>query len=450
MRSVLISLLALVLAGPAAAQPATRSEPIVLEWADSLVGSGPTASGLREFIGNVRFRQGNVTVLCDRAIQNQSANYVDLQGHVVVTQDSLRLLAPRASYNGNSKVARGVGGVTVIDRHRTLTARQGTYNTTTKVARFKDSVKAVTDTLTLWSDAAVYFEETGVSEASGRVVAYDTVRRAVLRGDSLFHDPRVDYVKVMGDAAVWQWDSVAAGDTTPAEIDTLYLIADTIEVLHEPEERYIAVGAVELTRGSVAARADSVDHRSANGTFTFFRDPVVWADSVQLTGDTIIIRAPNRDLESIRGLGTAMMVSRSDTLRPDRFDQVAGRVVTMYVQQDTVRSLTSVDDAQSITWRVEDGSPEGLAQFASDTIKVFFEDGTVVDVFWLSDVVGEYPPEKVVAGRETTYRLRGFSWREDRPLQPPTPSPFEPAPSRTPLPASKGEQVPPKTSKKAE
>ena len=304
--------------------------------------------------------------------------------------------------------------------------------------------------MTLWSDAAVYFEETGISEASGRVVAYDTIRRAVLRGDSLFHDPRVDYVKVMGDAAIWQWDSTAASDTVRSAVDTLYLIADTIEVLHEPEERYVAVGAVELTRGSVAARTDSVDHRPADGTFAFFRTPVVWADSVQLTGDTIIIQAPDRELESIRGLGTAMMVSRSDTLRPDRYDQVAGRIVTMYVHDDTVRRLVSIDDAQSITWRVEEGAPEGLAKFASDTIKAVFEEGTIVDVYWLTDVVVEYPPERIVAGREKTYRLRGFDWREDRPVQPPSPAPFDPPPARTPLPVSEGEPALPRTSKKAE
>jgi len=255
----------------------------------------------------------------------------------------------------------------------------------------------------------------------------------------------------MGDAAVWQWDSTATSDTAEGPpVDTLFLIADTIEVLHEPVERYLAVGAVELVRGTVAARADSVDHHSADGTIEFFRSPILWADSSQLTGDTIIVRAPNRLLEWIQGRGTAMMVGRSDTLRPERFDQVSGRVVTLFIERDTVRQLVSVENAASITWLVEDDAPEGLAQFASDTIKVLFEDGNIADVYWLKDVVGDYPPEPVVAGREASYRLKGFDWRSDRPRQPSTPAPFDPAPARTPLPVREGSEAPQRIDKKTE
>ena len=97
-----------------------------------------------------------------------------------------------------------------------------------------------------------------VSTAAGRVVALDSVRNATLRGDSLYHDPNVDYVKVMGDAAVWQFDSTGVDSAGTPITDTTYLVADTIEVIHEPDERMIAVGAVELVRAGVAARADSM------------------------------------------------------------------------------------------------------------------------------------------------------------------------------------------------
>jgi lipopolysaccharide export system protein LptA len=51
--------------------------PIVLEFADSLVGRGTTETEERAFLGNVRFRQGNVTVRADRAVQHVGANRVD-------------------------------------------------------------------------------------------------------------------------------------------------------------------------------------------------------------------------------------------------------------------------------------------------------------------------------------------------------------------------------------
>ncbi len=413
------------------AQPARSQDPIVLEWADSLVGTGATDVGIKEFAGHVRFRQGDVTVTCDRALHDAARNHADLFGNVVVTQGGLRMTAPRASFDGERHLASGSGGVRLVDGHRRLTARSGTYETTERVARFRDSVRMQNDTLTVWSDRAIYWKSTGESMASGRVVARDSVRNAVVRGDSMYHDPRSDAVRIAGSAGVWTWDAaVAEGDTAAEPPDTLYLAADTIDVLHQPEERYIAVGDVTVVRGLVAAQADSMDHVLSEGTFELFGSPIVWADGSQLRADTILVDAPERVLRSITGVARAILVSRSDSLRPDRYDQISGSVLVLRIEADTLRSLLAYDQAQSITWRVEDDRPEGLAKFASDSIKAEFAEGTVQDVYWLRGVAGEHHPENVVSGREAQYLLRGFSWEVIQPKRPEMPVPFGTSPTR--------------------
>lgn len=394
--------------------------PIVLEWADSLKGAGQTEVGIREFIGNVKFRQGNVTVMCDRAVHDVASNRARLYGHVVVKQGTMTMQAPYASYDGNSYLAKADSGVKVFDEGKKVTAKRGTYSTRLHVAHFADSVIAVDDTLTVWSDRSTYNKDTRVSSASGRVVVRDTVENAWMRSDSLLNDPGSNIIKILGDAAVWRYRE-----------DTLFIIADSIIVYKAPSEAYVAKGNVELVNGSIAARADSIDFSDTSGRIHLVDNPAVWSDSMLLVADTITVMAPNRKLKSITGSHRGLMVSRSDTARPDRYDQISGDTVILNVSEDTVRTLIAFGDAKSIIWRIENNEPQGMAQFASDSIKAYFLEGKPEDVYWLGGIQGQHHPEKIAAARVTEYLLPGFMWRTDRPIQRLTPQPFSQAPKRT-------------------
>lgn len=89
--------------------------PIILEHADSMVGIGPTETGIREFLGNVRFVQGNVTVTCDRAVHSVSTNQADFYGRVAVRQGNVIINAPYLSYNGATHLGIAPRGIKVLE-----------------------------------------------------------------------------------------------------------------------------------------------------------------------------------------------------------------------------------------------------------------------------------------------------------------------------------------------
>lgn len=399
--------------------------PIVLEWADSLVGTGGTAVGIREFIGNVRLRQGNVTVTCNRAVHNPSRNMADLFGDVIVRQDSMVLTAPYVHYEGNTHLATANGGITVTDTSRRVTADQVTYEMETRTARFTGKVHAVDDTSQLWSQHAVYYRTSGITTAWGTVVVWDSIGTSKARADSVWHDPVHGFLRLMGTAAVWDWDS--------AHADTMYILADTMEK-HELGRRVIwAKGASEVVSGSVAARADSIALLDSEGRIELHADPVVWYDSTEILADTIIVFIPNRKLSEITGSGNGIIVSRADTVHPDRYDQISGRVVAIHIDADTIRQITAVEDARSITYKSEDERGEGLAKFTSDTIHAVFTGGELTDVYWLGGIEGEHQPEHLVTGKEANYLLPNFEWRSDRPRFNAPAQPWGPEPERTPV-----------------
>jgi lipopolysaccharide export system protein LptA len=382
-------------------------QPIVLEHADSLLGSGQADAAMREFEGHVRFRQGNVTVTCDRAIHYIGSNRADFIGRVRIVQGGMTIEAPFVTYDGTQLLASATKGVTIKDGARTVRARRGVYSTKTHVADFDGDVRVVDDSVRIVADTVRYERDTKVSVARSNVVVAHRDGSSWVKGDTVIHDPTSNTMVSRGHAEAWQLTST----------DTTYITSDTLETFRGADERHLARGNASIVRGSVSARADTMDYRIADGTITLRKDPVVWSDSTMLTADTIIIDAPERTLRMIRGLGTALMVSRTDTVRTDRYDQLSGRRIEMDIERDTLRRLTAIGETRSIYYRVEEEEPKGLAQFSSDTTKVMLVDGTPEDIHWLGAIHGEHHPENIVAGRPTSYRLPGFRWRTDRPIR---------------------------------
>lgn len=392
--------------------------PVILEHADSLVGVGAVESGKREFFGNVRFTQGNVTITCDRAVYVTATNSAELFGRVVVRQGTTTISAPYIFYNGETHIADASRGIKVDEGARTISSKKGLYSTVTHVSTFIDSAVVLDDSIRIWSDTLVFDRDADTSYASGRVVISDSVGSAWLRGDRAFRDNRSRFTRMTGNAAAWQWDTT---DLT----DTIYVAADTLVMTHKDGENvYRAVSLVKLVRGSVAALADTMVYGSLAGDFDLRGHPVLWSDSLLLSADTIQAFAPGRKLRSVVGRSAALLVSRSDTTNLDRFDQIAGDHIVLTIETDTVRQLSAIGNAQSITFRSEGARPEGLAKVVSDTIRANFEHGQLSDVYWLGGIEGEHHPEPVVAGRADTYRLPGFVWRTDRPAMVRPISPF--------------------------
>ncbi len=402
--------------------------PVFLEHADSVLGTGTQESGIRRYEGNVRFRQGNVTVRSDRATEYIGANSVDLMGRVVVRQGDMELRAPIVSYDGNVALATARGGVYVRDGARTIRAQEGVYSPELRRATFTRDVLAHDDSVIVGSDTMTLHRTSRVIEAWGRVVMSTVDSATWIVGDSVVHDPNVKQVVVFGNARLWSKErsqreensvtDMASPDTM--SVDTLYLESDTLHLLYQGYVRRWARGNANLRRGNVASRSRVLFQDDSLELVTLSGTPILWSDSSQITGDSILVYAPKQRVRKLTSRGAAFMVSRSGS-SDDRFDQISGARIEIDVEQDTIREVFAQDDAKSLYFRFEDDDPQGLAQFASDSIRVTFLQGVPEDIRWLGGVRGEQHPENVVAGRELEYRLPGFKWRTDRPLVAPHP-----------------------------
>lgn len=419
---ILIILVSLALVPTLPAQDAVGPDiPIILEHADSLVGSGPMGSAVRMFVGNVRFAQGNVTGSCDKVLHDVARNSAVLTGSVQIRQGDLIITAPAITYEGSTSIATATSGIRVQQQSVVVTSKIGSYDMRRRMASFRRDVHAVDDSVKIWCDSLEYDRDRDTMLARGNVQIYDSTGNSWFRSDVARRDAAGGSIELSGSARAWSWsaDEVDAADTTFIAGDKLRSAPSSGD---GTASQLVATGNVRMVRGSTASSSGALQYDEAAGLILLTESPMVWSDSSVLQAATITAESKDRQLRSVTGTGKAVLLSPSDTLFPVRFDQIAGHTIVMRYLSDTVRTLRAEGDAISITFRKESGERKGLAKVAADTIDASIISDEVTDVIWLGGVSGESHPERLVRDREAEFLLPGVRIPDGRPQYVPCPA----------------------------
>lgn len=390
-------------------------QPIFLRHADSIMGT-EDGSRQRIFIGKVHFEQGNVTVRCKKAIQHLDAEVVELIGDVNITQGAVRIKSPYIHYDVQMGQAWTDKGLELWDGKAQVSSSRGLYFTRRAIANFKGSVRVHDDSLRLNCDSLEYNRTSKDVTAVGDVVAWLPRQSRVINADTIWRQPSLDKLLARGKATAWE---VAFHNES---IDAKRQIrANELLTISGSERTLKANGAAEFIAANVAARADTIILLDNLGLTSLHGAPVLWMDSTLLVGHSLLVYFNDKSVDSILSEGAALLVSRTDTLRPDRFDQIKGDTIYIRLNLDTIRQIIAWPDARSVYWRVEEDTPEGVGIMSSDTIIVNFDEGKPDEITWLGGITGEHQPEHFANRQIDAFRVPGFMWRTDRPSLLPVP-----------------------------
>lgn len=422
------------------------SLPIILNHADSLVGKDSPSGALTYLLGNVSLTQGNVQVTCNEAIQNNSQNTVILKGNVVITQGNGRIFSQYVEYYGNSGIAISPNGIRLQDEKSVLTSKYGEYSTQSYIAFFKDSVLIVdpksviesrfaeynrktknsiatgfvvfeTDSAVLYSDSLFYSPTQKISSAFGQILLASKYSSSLLEGDSIFYNLSNQSSVVMGYPNAMYVDTTK---TSNAVQDTLYVTGDTLYATRFDTEDEIKVhGNASAIRSTFYSISDSLHIISFLDNDTkvskFIGRPIIWYDSTQLTGDSIVSITKDNELRYIQSFKNSFLLSKSNPNYLDRVDQVEGDTITINFSNQALQTIYSVGNAQSLYYSYEDNVPDGNAKNFADEIEIQFVDNKPDLINWKGGIRGEYFPEKFVATNVTSFNLPRFLLRSDKP-----------------------------------
>lgn len=188
-----------------------------------------------------------------------------------------------------------------------------------------------------------------------------------------------------------------------SEIDSSAFLIDTSKFI-------IADGNVEIYKTDLQAVCDTLSYDRTDSLFKLMRDPVLWSDSTQFSGDTILIYMRNDEVDRVEILGNAMIISTTDLIY---FNQIKGRRIDAYFNEGKIDSMLVSGNAQNVYY-MQDKEDAYIGVNTTDCSQILFlfEKDEVSDIkFYKENDSHILPMDKT---DHDAIKLEGFSWKIDR------------------------------------
>jgi lipopolysaccharide export system protein LptA len=388
-----------------------QSDLIILQNADEFAGKRlENGEDVRELTGNVRFRQGDAKVWCDKAIQFITRNEVELIGNVKVVRDTITLTSKHGRYFGNLHKADGEGNVKLKTPHVILYADIGTYYLDEKRAFFQRNVKVIDSTSIIYCEQLTYYEKQRKSEAMLNVRIVNPNDNVTMFGNYLIHSDSTRYSKMTDNPRMIQIDTTEKG-----EIDTLAVKSMVMEAFDDSVKKTIIKDSVVIVRGRLAARSGLVKYFRQNEIIELYFNPIVWYEENQVTGDTIFLSLEKNRLKTASIRTRAFVLSRSDSTFPNRYNQLTGRMIRMTFKENKLQETFVERNAISLYFLYNDSTGNGVNKTSGDAITMKFDAGKPNTIYVIKGIEGSFYPENLLKKDEAQYNLDGFLIRNDRP-----------------------------------
>ncbi len=352
-------------------------------------------------------------------VLDSQQGFYDTNSKVFVFKTNVHLVTPDSDlkndtlrYNTASKLASFNGPTYIKDKKGgSLYAEKGTYNTLTRLSNFEKNAKIDTKDYLLSGDGLVYDELKLYGVATGHVAMVSKKDNVTLRGD------KGRYWRGLGRTKLYGGRPVARAIS---EKDTLYLAADTLlSIEAQPLLRGAKKGAVaqreaiyawpkvQIYRGAMQGRCDSLTYDRQDSVLYLNRDPVLWQARNQLTADSMQLRSRRGKLDQMRLYANSFVVGQ-DTLR--HFNQVKGRNMVASFRDNKIARVKVLGNAESLYYALDgDTATTGLNRALAANLTLRFADSKLTAISLLEKPEARFiPPQEWKAADQ---RLAGFRWR---------------------------------------
>lgn len=313
-----------------------------------------------------------------------STRVVDLSGDVKIVDNDYTLEGRNVVQNQNTGIV-DINGYTVITNNKNpknrIVTEKGTHNLNTKESFLTKNSKIFYNDKILTGDEIYYNQLTGFGKATGNVTIDDPLEKRYMKG---------------GYGEIFEKKDSAMMTKSPyavkiLEKDSIYFAAEKILSYQRPDSADIkkkknflrAFRKARVYKSNAQGRADSIAFNETDGVLHMFRDPILWSGEKQVTGDKIeaYLNTVTENIDSLKVLGNALAISKVDSLTlVDEFNQVKGKLMTVYYEGKDIKEIKVIGNAQAITFADEENKttkkPEriGITLTSCGIIGAFFEE----------------------------------------------------------------------------
>jgi len=328
------------------------------------------------------------------------------ESKVIITNPEYVLESNHLDYFTNNGEVFLHGPSTIIGKDNNIYTEKGFYNTKTNVSHFtKNSIIAYKDR-TITADSLYYDRNTGFASATTNIIIKDTTNHSLIKGNYAELFQKLDSAYVINRAVA----------ITEIDKDSMYIHGDTLLITGKPDKRIIrAYRHVKFFKSDLSGKCDSIHSNQQTGLTQLFKNPVLWSQDSQITGDTIhLVSNPKTEkLDSLKVLRNTFIIQQDST----GFNQLKGRNLYGKFINNDLRIVNIIGNAESIFYLRDDkdNSLIGIDKATCSTINILLKDNKILSSKCNTEPTGDTNPPSEFP--ENARKFRGFIWREtERPL----------------------------------
>lgn len=326
--------------------------------------------------------------------------------NVEVTNKDSKVVSNHLDYYTNTGIADLLGPSTITSKQNSIYTEKGHHNSKTNISHFLKNSKIFYNDRTIEGDSLYYNKNIEFASATGNIIVVDTINKSIIKGGYAEYFKLKDSVFIIKKAVA----------ISIIEKDSVFIHGDKLMVTGKVEDRIVrAFNRVKLFKSDLQAKCDSLITFEKTGLTKLLRNPVMWTQGNQITGDTIyLISNPKTEqLDSLKIFNNAFMVQKDSA----GYSQLKGKFMYGKFKSNALKTLDVVGNSEVIFY-VRNDLQElvGITKMkSSKNIFITMENNEIETIDFIEKPEGKtYPPSKLPENEKI---LKGFIWREnERPL----------------------------------
>jgi len=389
---------------------------------------------LKNNIGN--YTQGGKVINGKTVLTSDAGTYyadtrdVYFKNNVHLVDPKYNIVTDSLLYNTESQLATFITGTYIKSKNGgDIYTTTGTYDLKGGKAFFGNR-SIIKDSSRIYvADNSAYDEKSGIAQLQGNAIIRDSLNGYTVLGNEIYLNKKNNtFLATQKPVLIFKGDG---NDSTFISADTLFsgisqpdttlidssTIIDTVKqtvVVKSSDSslRYFqAFHHVRIFNDSLQAVCDSLFYSSQDSVFRLFKQPLLFANHSQISGDTMHLYIKNRKANRLYVFYNGMIINKD---ADDMYNQISGRTINGYFkngQLDYVRVKGS--PAQSVYYpQNNDSAYIGLNRSTGDVIDIFFVKKELNKVKFINNVDGTlYPMLQIPPDQRY---LKGFLWLDDR------------------------------------
>ncbi|UEG49583.1 hypothetical protein LK994_13155 [Ferruginibacter lapsinanis] len=389
------------------------------------------ATGIGKYSRGGKVVNGATILTSDEGVYYSDTKDVYFKDNVHLTDPKYDIRNDSLLYNTQTQIATFISETYIKSKNGgDIYTKEGTYDLKNGKAFFGKRSIIKDSTRTYVSDNSAYDEKSGIAQLEGNAIIKDSVNGYTILGNQIFLNKNNNsFLATRKPVLIFKGEG---NDSTFIAADTLFsgiekrdslqkldsLVIDTLKnsttvnASSDTAIRYFqAFHHVRIFNDSLQSVCDSLYYSSLDSTFKLFKEPLIFSNNSQISGDTIFLFTKNRKIERLYAFYNSMIINKP---AENMYNQIGGRTLNGYFKDgalDYVRSKGA--PAESIFYpQDKDSAYIGMNRSKGDVIDIYFVNKEVNKVKFINDVDGTLYPLRQIP--EDQKQLKGFDWQDKR------------------------------------